>query len=156
MSGHLDVDLVGYARGTLSPEERARAAEHVGRCAACRAALADTRQVLAALQVSPPPLDPGRYRAEVRARIQGRAGRFPLSPTWRPWPLAIAAGLAVLALVAGLQLGTDRAGGDLAMLEPAIGDQLPLLEEYRIVERLDLLEDLDVIRRLDQLPPDAS
>ena len=156
MSGHLELEILAYVRGALSPEETARVADHLDRCSPCRAAVAETRDVLAALRVSPPPLDPERYRAEVHARVQARGGRTARSRTWRPVPLAIAAGLATLALVAGLQLGTERAGGDLAMLEPIIGDQLPLLEEYRIVERLDLLEDLDVIRRLDELPPDAS
>lgn len=156
MSRHADVDMVAYARGTLSPGERALVARHLEGCSACRGALAETRAVLFGLRVRPPALDPERYRAEVRARIEARTNRSPLSRTWRPLPLAVAAGLAVVALVAGLQLGTGGPEGDLAMLEPAIADQLPLLEEFRIVERLDLLEDLDVIRRLDELPPDAG
>lgn len=157
MSEHLEqLESVAYVRKALSPDEAARVAEHLERCSSCRAAVAETREILAALRVSPPPLDPGRYRAEVRARVQVRAARSTHTRTWRPLPLAIGAGLAALALVTGLQLRAERANGDLAMLEPIIGNQLPLLQEYRIVERLDLLEDLDVIRRLDQLPPDAS
>lgn len=154
MTGH--ADLVAYARGTLSPEASARVAEHLEHCASCRAGLAATREVLAALRVCPPPLDTARYRAQVHARIRARTSRSSRRRAWGPMALATAAGLAALALVAGLQLGGPPVEGDLAMLEPLIGDQLPLLEEYRIVERLDLLEDLDVIRRLDELPPDAS
>lgn len=156
MNDHPDTEIVAYAREELPPADAARIAEHLLACAPCRAALADARAVLAALRSPAPPVDWGRYHAEVRARVEARRRGTAAARMWRPIPLAIAAGLTAIALVAGLQLAPDRANGDLAMLEPAIGDQLPLLEEYRIVERLDLLEDLDVIQQLDQLPADAS
>ena len=37
-----------------------------------------------------------------------------------------------------------------------LGARLPLLQQYRVVERLDLLEDLDAIRQLDRLGPSGG
>lgn len=108
-------------------------------------------------RTAPPPPDVhwGRYRAELRARLEARQQRRPGWLTWwrRPVPLALSVGLAgvllVLAVWGGRQNGT---GPDLAGLdEAALGGRLGLLEEYAVVERLDLLEELDVIRNLDRL-----
>jgi anti-sigma factor RsiW len=156
MSEHPDHEIVAYLRGELPAADGARIAVHLEGCARCRTAAADTDQVLSTLRAAPPPVDWGGYRAGVRARVAARTARRSAARTWRPIPIALAAGLAAGALVAGLQLAPERGNGELAMLEPIIADRLPLLEEYRIVERLDLLEDLDVIRQLDLLPPDAS
>lgn len=156
MSGHPETEIVAYVRDELPPPEAERLEEHLEGCAACRAAVAEVRHILGVLRVAPPPVNWAGYGAEVRARLQARRGPVIPSRGWRPVPLALAAGLAAVALVTGLQLAPERGNGDLAMLEPVIAHRLPLLEEYRIVERLDLLEDLDVIRHLDQLLPDAS
>ena len=155
MSRHPEAEIVAYVREELPAADAARIAAHLEDCPPCRAA-AEARHILAALRATPPPVDGARYRAEVRARIEARTAGPGWARAWRPLPLALAAGLAAVALVTALQLAPERGNGELAMLEPVIGDRLPLLEEYRIVERLDLLEDLDVIRQLDQLPPDAS
>jgi hypothetical protein len=108
---------------------------------------------LAARQAAPPPVDWGGYQAEVRARAAARARR-----RWwtRPVPtLATAAMLAVVVLVGarGLhRMSEERRPADVVVLEEtALGAQLPLLRQYRVVERLDMLEDLDVIRQLDRL-----
>lgn len=147
-------EIVAFVRDDLPAADAARIAAHVEACERCRIAVAESRQVLAALAGEPPPVDWTRYQAEVRARVNARAGRGAVSRGWRP--LAVAAGLAAVALVAGLQLAPEPDREELVMVEPAIAAQLPLFEEYRIVERLELLEDLDVIRQLDTLPQDAS
>ena len=61
--------------------------------------------------------------------------------------------IGVLLGVHGLQrAGENRRPTDaVAIEETALGAQLPLLREYRVVERLDMLEDLEVIRQLDRL-----
>ena len=103
----------------------------------------------------PPDIHWGRYRAELRAKLEARSARR-RAWWWRPVPLALSASLAGVLVVgafvafqSGRQSGT---GADLAAVEEAaIGNRLPLLEQYRVVEQLDLLEEFDVIRDLDRL-----
>jgi len=61
--------------------------------------------------------------------------------------------LGILVGVRGVQRVMDerRPAEVVAMDETALGAQLPLLREYRVVERLDMLEDLEVIHQLDRL-----
>jgi len=97
---------------------------------------------------APPPPDWGRYRAELRARVQAPARR-----AWwaRPMPAVLATGLAT-AVVLLVVHGQGRRPVELAAVEETmLGARLPLLEQYRVVERLDLLEDLEAIRHLDRL-----
>ena len=69
----------------------------------------------------------------------------------RPLPAIVTAGVAAAALLI-VVYGLDRRPAELATVEETVlGAQLPLLREYRVVERLDLLEDLDAIRELDRL-----
>ena len=69
----------------------------------------------------------------------------------RPWPALAAAALATVVLVLTLQT-PDRRLADLATLDDTVlGARLPMLQQYRVVERLDLLEDLDVIGQLDRI-----
>jgi anti-sigma factor RsiW len=152
---HPETELIPYLRGELAPADHERVAAHVAACPTCRHATEESRavlQALAARQVAPPLVDWGRYQAEVRERAAGRAQR-----RWwtRPVPrLAGAAMLTVMLLVGvrGLQRLTEQRAPELGALEEtALGAQLPLLREYRVVERLDLLENLDVIRQLDHL-----
>jgi hypothetical protein len=108
----------------------------------------------------PPDVHWGRYRAELREKLEARRERR-RAWWWRPVPLALSAGLAGLLLVVALlavqsarQSGT---GVDFAAVEEAaIGGRLGLLEQYQVVERLDLLEELDVIRDLDRLAIDRA
>jgi hypothetical protein len=53
--------------------------------------------------------------------------------------------------VRGMQLVTEERHPPEVVEEAALGAQLPLLRQYRVVERLDMLEDLEVIRQLDRL-----
>ncbi len=148
---HPDLELTAYLADALAPAERARVAAHLEACADCRLALDESRAVLAGLAdgaPAPPPPDWGRYRAELRARVQAPARR-----AWwaRPMPAVLATGLAT-AVVLLVVHGQGRRPVELAAVEETmLGARLPLLEQYRVVERLDLLEDLEAIRHLDRL-----
>lgn len=153
---HPETELIPFLRGELAPADHDRVAAHVAACEECRRATEESRtvlQALAARRAAPPALDWGRYQAEVRARIAGG----PRRRWWaRPVPaVAVAAvlSLGILVGVRGVQRVTDerRPAEIVAMDETALGAQLPLLREYRVVERLDMLEDLEVIHQLDRL-----
>jgi anti-sigma factor RsiW len=142
-------ELIDYVTGSLAEPERERVAAHLAACATCRRTVDESRAVLDGLAggAAAPPLDWGRYQAELRARRQAR-GR----PRWwaRPLPALVAAGVATAGLVLALQ-GLHRPGELAPADESALGARLPLLQQYRVVERLDLLEDLDAIRHLDRV-----
>ena len=147
---HVDEEVVAYLSGELAPAERARVDAHLPTCAACRRAVDESRALLAALapgRPAPPPLDWARYQAELRAKVaQRRRGWW-----MRPWPALAAAAVATVVLVLTLHT-PDRRLTDLASLdETVMGAHLPMLQQYRVVERLDLLEDLDVIGQLDRI-----
>lgn len=147
---HPDAELTALVTGALPPAERARVAAHLDGCARCRRVVEESRAVLGALATEipvPAPPDWGRYRAELRARLQPRARAW-----WaRPLPALAAAGVAALVVLLAVR-GLDRPPGELRLAEEAmLGARLPLLQQYRVVERLDLLEDLDAIRQLDRL-----
>jgi len=115
----------------------------------------DILDELARTVPTPPDVHWGRYRAELREKLEARLVRR-RARWWRPAPLALSAGLAGLllfftffAIQSGRQNGT---GVDFAAVEEAaIGGRLGLLEQYQVVERLDLLEEFDVIRDLDRI-----
>lgn len=148
---HPDAELTGFVTGALPPAARARVAGHLESCVDCQRTVQEIRAVLTTLaREMPTPAAPDwtRYRAELRARLRPTAAR-----AWwaRPLPAIVAAGVAALVLLVGTY-GFDRRPGELATAEETmLGAQLPLLREYRVVERLDLLEDLDAIRELDRL-----
>jgi hypothetical protein len=111
----------------------------------------DIVQELRRTAPEPPPVAWGRWRAELRAKLESRAAR---RAWWRrPVPVALSAGLAAALLVVAVLTGVRQSGvGDLtAMEESLLGRRLDLLRQYQVVERLDLLEDLDVIQQLDRL-----
>jgi anti-sigma factor RsiW len=147
---HPDAELTAYATDALPAAERARVAAHLDACPQCRLTVEESRAVLATLAATapaPPALDWGRYRADLRGRVE----TAPRRAWWaRPVPAVLAAGVATAALVLALH-GVDRRPGELATVEETmLGARLPLLQQYRVVERLDLLEDLDAIRQLDR------
>ena len=147
---HPERELLGYVTGELPEAARARVAAHLPACAACRRIVEESRAVLTALAAgppAPPPLDWGRYQADLRARRQAP----PRRRWWtRPWPALVAAGVATAALLLAVH-GLDRPGDLVTVDETALGARLPLLQQYQVVERLDLLEDLDAIRHLDRV-----
>jgi len=147
---HPESELIAFVRGGLPPAERARVAAHVDGCSACRRAADESRVVLEALVVgapAPPPLDWGRYQAELRARVAASRRAW-----WRrPVPTVLAAGFATALIVFAVH-GLPRTPSDVVTMEETVlGARLPLLQQYQIVERLDMLEDLDAIRQLDRL-----
>jgi anti-sigma factor RsiW len=152
---HPETELIPFLRGELAPADGERVAAHLAACVACRQATEESRAVLEALaarQPAPPPVDWGRYQADVRARASTRSRRW-----WaRPVPTLATAALLTVGVLVGVRglerLSEDRRPTDAVVLEEtALGAQLPLLREYRVVERLDMLEDLEVIRQLDRL-----
>lgn len=148
---HPDAELTAFATGALPPDARTRIAGHLEACVDCRRAVQEIRALLTTLAreiPTPAPPDWTRYRAELRARLRPA----PRAARWaRPLPAIVAAGVAAAALLI-VVYGLDRRPAELATVEETVlGAQLPLLREYRVVERLDLLEDLDAIRELDRL-----
>jgi anti-sigma factor RsiW len=152
---HPEPDLIPYARGELQPAERERVTAHLAACAACRETLTAFGGILETLARSvpePPAVHWGRYRAELREKLEAR--RHAVGGRWwrRPMPLALTASL-VVALVLLTVHGVQRPGSvDVGSVEQTVlGARLDLLREYAIVEHLDLLENLDVINHLDGL-----
>ena len=157
MTRHPDHELSAYAAGSLADDERARVDAHLADCTTCRAAMADYRLLLdrlAATAPTPPEIAWPRYRAELRARREGRAQRSWRARWVRPVPLAAAtAAAAACAILLYLAPGA-RPTGDLAAMEAdGLAGRIEMIDHYRVVEQLDLLEDLDVIRNLDRLAP---
>jgi len=111
----------------------------------------DILDTLARTAPAPPDVHWGRYRAELREKLETRRARR----TWwrRPVPVALSASLAGVLLFFAVWGGhRNGTGTDLTALEEAVlGGRLGLLQQYAVVERLDLLEELDVIRNLDGL-----
>jgi anti-sigma factor RsiW len=158
MSGHPDAAFVPLLRHELTPDEHARVTAHIARCPACTRSLEETRVVLARLGGSlpaPPDVHWPVYRAQLRERLQAHR-RAPAG--WRrfarPRPLALSAAAALLIVVAAhTALRPEAPASDVAAFEEVvIGDSLPMLQQYPVVEHLDLLEDLEIIRQLDRLP----
>jgi anti-sigma factor RsiW len=152
---HADLALAPYLRGELDATERNQVEAHLADCEECRAAATEFQAILERLAATAPHApEPhwGRYRAELRARLDARARR--VRPRWlRPLPVAMAAAAAA-AIVLTLTVGERASGpnGDLASLEDAaLAGRLDILDKRAIVERLDLLEDLEVIENLDRL-----
>jgi anti-sigma factor RsiW len=153
---HPDTELTGYVTESLEPATRATVAAHLRGCADCRRIVEESRAVLAdlAAAVPPaPPLDWGRYQADVRTRVEARGRR-----AWwaRPLPAVLAAGMATATVLLVLH-ALDRRPAELAAVEEAmLGARLPLLQQYQVVERLELLEDLEAIRHLERLGSGGS
>lgn len=152
---HDETAIVPYLRGELGPDEARAVATHLAACADCRRTADDfgaLMQALGAAATAPVP-DWGRYRAELRGRLERRTRRTP--PRWTPAPLVLSGALAavLLFLAVGIEPRPPRVADFGTAEEAVIGEHLDLLRQYSVVERLDLLEDLDVIRDLDRLDP---
>ena len=160
---HAETKVIPYLRGELKGSERERIAAHLEGCAGCRDAALAFSALLDELTRStptPPELNRGRYRAELRGklanRVWRRAGENPGVVRWRTQVarLLVVAGLAGVLMLLAVRGGLDHQGPSpdlVAHDETLIGGQLDLLQRYPVIERLELLEDLDVIRDLDRL-----
>jgi anti-sigma factor RsiW len=160
MARHPDGELVAYLQGELDPADRDRVAAHVDACGACRAQLAGFESVVRMLKRSwpePPEVHWGRYRAELRTRLEASSGapqRWGSGWWWRrPLPLALSAAMAGMLIVLALSGREGTVDVPVAFEESLTEGQLELLRTYPIVERLDLLENLEVIKQLDRLAP---
>lgn len=157
MAGHPESELIPYLRDELAPAARAHVQAHLETCAECRRALREGADVLSRLGgslPSPPALDWGRYRADLRAQVE--AASRPDRRWWRrPLPVALSAAVATALVLIAIEIDIQRVtpNGELpGFEEAAVGTRLGLLEQYGLMERLDLLEDIDVINQLDRLP----
>jgi anti-sigma factor RsiW len=144
---HPTTDLIAYLTGELPPAARERVDSHLAACAECRGQRDAFRTLLAGLRAgapAPPEVHWGRWRADLRRRVEARTARR----RWWVGPLPAAAAVGVAAaLVAVVWLGGEREArrADLAAMEEIVlSDRL---------DSLDLLEDLEVIRNLDRLAP---
>jgi predicted anti-sigma-YlaC factor YlaD len=162
MAAHPERELIPFLRGELDTAAREGVARHLEGCGACRAALDDAAGLLRDLArtvPAPPEIHWGRYRAEVRERLEARRTARASWRRWLTWPVPVAASAALAAallLVTLLPLGPGVQRGPQplelgALEETAIGSRLDLLENFGVLERLDLLENLDVIHSLDRL-----
>ncbi len=158
---HPEREIIPYLRGELTAPDRERIDAHLKICADCRRLAETNRRLLENLERSvpaAPEIHWGRYRAELRDKVEQRTGRA--RGAWRGWlrpaPLALSAALAGVLLLLSVQgafhhktVKTDL----IAFEEQVLGRRLDLLRRYEVVERLDLLEDFDVIQHLDGLSP---
>lgn len=155
MANHPETELGPYVRGELAPSERERVARHLEACPECRRDAEGVRALLTELGRSVPVVPAvnwGRYRAELRLKLDARRAR---RRAWwsRPLPLALSASLAGVLLFFAVWNGWRSPGVEpMTPEETTIARRLDLLQQYSVVERLDLLEEFDVIRSLDQLP----
>lgn len=134
----IESNLVAYAEGRLSLEQREWVEAHVKECASCREALARIDVVAAALlQLDTPPI-PGGLTAGIMARARQRNDAAP-AWTLRDWWREAAAPMrtaAVAALVAGVAIGL--ALGQTSYRETAsYADVTPTMER----DPLDLYRD---------------
>lgn len=143
---HPTTELIAYLTETLSSEERAGIEAHLATCADCRRERDGFATVLADLRRSLPTApEPhwGRWRAELRGRLEARQSRW----RWlRPLPMALSAALAT-GLLMVVWIGHERQAPrpELTAMEEVV------VREYPVLERLDLLEDLELIHDLDRL-----
>ena len=146
--------LVPFIRNELDEAERRRIATHLEGCEECRTTAADFQAILERLAATTPPVpEPhwGRYRADLRARLEARRDA-PWRRWLRPLPVAVAAAATTVVILTLTLGGRGLTNGDIKSLdEAAVAGRLDLLDKRGIVERLDLLEDLDVIHDLDHL-----
>ena len=158
---HPEREIIPYLRGELTAPDRERIDAHLKICGDCRREAEANRWLLENLERSvpaPPEIPWGRYRAELRDKVEQRTGRARGVRRWwlRPAPLALSAALAGVLLLVSVQGGFhhEKVETDLiASEELVLGRRLDLLRRYEVVERLDLLEDFDVIQHLDGLSP---
>lgn len=158
---HPETELTAYVRGELTERTREAVSRHLSGCAECRETVSAFRSLFEALARAPEPpaIQWGRYRAEIRARLESESGRRRWAWWRHPLPLAASAGVATALLVVALLMSSPRqelpvrlAAENLNGFEEVVlGTRLDLLQQYPVVERLELLEDLDVIRQLDGL-----
>jgi anti-sigma factor RsiW len=107
-------DINDYVDGSLSLSDRAAVAEHLDRCATCRALAEDLRELRRAARELAPIEPPARLWTKLEQAVResstdgGRpaltAFPGPARPTWRSQTIWVTAAAAVLVLAAGLSI----------------------------------------------------
>src|SRR5437762_8618471 len=142
---HPETELIAYLKNELPADARETVTRHLESCPSCGETSAAFRTLLDDLArdaTAPPPMHWGRYRAELRARLDARAGHSRWTWWRRPLPVAVSAGLAtalvVVALLAPSAWRQERriAENLNGFEEVVLGTRLDLLREYPVVEHL--------------------
>jgi anti-sigma-K factor RskA len=143
--GRFDELAVGWALHALEPGDEAEFARHLPGCERCRATVAETSEVMAAMAVDLPPAEPSdalrsRLSAAVAGTEQVHRTATPV-PSASPVPVpaprparrprrALAAALvaAAVAAVAGLGIWTVVLGSDRQDLQATVAEQGAVLD----------------------------
>jgi hypothetical protein len=139
-----------YVDGELDPPERRSAEQHLESCAACRRAVEELRELIAAARALPREAAPPR---DLLPAIRAAAG----APQARPWVLwaGMAASLLIVSVAAVWTLRTTSAPGREGAAIPAV-ERSPghgvLAAEYAAAARL-LLDSIE--RRRDLYAPET-
>lgn len=131
--------LLFYHYDELLPEEKRALDVHLQGCNACRDALREIEQSLAAIPVAELTLSAAR-RQQLTDKIVQRSRLRPLGlrPVWN--------GLVVIALLVGAMV-LMRQGGLWSPETPVA----PVIADFEIVEQIEMLQALDLLENLDLL-----
>ena len=123
-----DTELDGLRAGLCDDRERDALHAHLADCAACAARSGIWNEAKDALGLEHPHL-----RSELRARrlaaLAGEGVDHRSAPRWR-LPMALAAGVAALALALGVTLYTPDNSGDVQLAETEVPDLYTDIEFY--------------------------
>ncbi len=159
---HLGEDLWAFVEGGLDDARAAELGEHVRTCGACQQAVAETKQVFAALDT--PPVEPSAaFDRALFGKLDelDRAAQPSLLSRLKAWlqpPQLIAAGAMAAAVVVAAVMWTPpstqapaQSGLTLLASKDAIdvAENLELLEDLELYEQLDALEDIDAIELIE-------
>lgn len=123
--------LSAYLDGEVTTEERMEVSRHLEVCVECRGVLDDFRMLAAAAPQEPPPSVPAGLQARIMTalRAQSPEPRRRFAP-WFPVPLAVAAGLVVVA-AGGWALLRRRPEPERALVAQSAPTEAMLQEAYR-------------------------
>jgi anti-sigma factor RsiW len=156
--------LEAVESGALSGPEARSVREHLVGCPACAAALGPRDRLETIMmfdeEIEPSPDFHQRFRKRLREHLENPVAASPVraaDPWWRrftEWSLprqAATAAAAAFVLALGIYVGVHRPAEQAApsfSTEIPIAENLPLLEDMRVIQNLDLLEDFDAIKNL--------
>jgi len=135
-----------YAYGELSEAERAALREHLADCPSCARLLAETKQVLTAIPVPPPPDFSAAEKADLRSRVIASACRPKKLTLPSRWAWAAAAAAMLTAGVFWLERSPspvilDEIAGAQALTEE-LNEEFSLVAEFCLeIDRLQGLAD---------------
>jgi anti-sigma factor RsiW len=163
---HLGEDLAAFAGGSpeLPAARRAALERHLEACPECRQAVAQARQIFAALEAMPATEASLGFDRALYARLDrlDAAGERTLAAriaAWlfRPAPLAglAAAAAAVVAAVVLTGRPTEAPPAEVLLAAEVpevveIAENLELLRDLEVLEDLDVAEDLDLLSEIEE------